>query len=170
MNKETKKMAITAVIAALYAGLTYAAAAAGLAYGPVQFRFSEALTILPVFTGAAIPGLTIGCLLGNIFSGYGVVDMVVGTLASLIAAILTRKLRNVKFHGVPWLAPLPPILANAVLVGLEITLFTPETANLTAFLINAAEVGLGQLVICYGAGLPLYAAVNASPLKKMLAD
>lgn len=88
-----------AMIAAIYTVLTLLAALWGLAYGPVQFRFSEALTILPVFTPAAIPGLTVGCLLSNIFSGYGIYDMVFGTLATLLAAAGTRLLRNNRFRG-----------------------------------------------------------------------
>lgn len=73
-----------AVIAALYAALTYVAGAVGLAYGNVQFRFSEALTVLAAFTPAAIPGLTIGCFLGNLGSPYGMVDIICGTAATLL--------------------------------------------------------------------------------------
>ena len=78
-----------AVIAALYTVLTYLAVAMNLAYGPIQFRFSEALTILPVFTPAAIPGLALGCFLSNLASPLGIVDWVFGTLATLLAAMLS---------------------------------------------------------------------------------
>ncbi len=121
-SNRTLRLAQGAVIAAAYTVLTWLAALVGLAYGPVQFRFSEALTILPLFTSAAVPGLTIGCLLSNILSGYGIYDMVFGTLATLLAALLTRAVRNVKFRGVPVLAPLPPVIFNALMVGLEITI------------------------------------------------
>lgn len=90
MNKKTSKvrfLALSAVIAALYAVLTYAAAAMNLAFGAVQFRFSEALTVLPAFTPAAIPGLAVGCLISNLASPLGVVDWVFGTLATLLAGI-----------------------------------------------------------------------------------
>ncbi len=90
MNSKTAYLTKAALIAAVYAALTYAAAAAGLAYGEVQFRFSEALTVLPLFCPAAIPGLTVGCLVSNITSTINPVDMVVGTLATLCAALCTR--------------------------------------------------------------------------------
>ena len=97
MNKKRTMFIVeSAVIAALYAGLTYAASMLNVAYGSIQFRFSEALTILACLTPAAIPGLTIGCFLGNITSPYGIIDIVCGTFATFLAAILsygTRKIR-----------------------------------------------------------------------------
>lgn len=151
-----------AMIAAIYTVLTLLAAAVNLAYGPVQFRFSEALTILPIFTPAAIPGLAVGCLISNIFSGYGVADMVFGTSATLLAALVTRLLRNVRFRNIPWLAPLPPVLFNAVIVGLEIVVLSPEGFNWIGFLSAALSVGAGELVICYVLGLPLAVALEKS--------
>lgn len=165
MTQTVRWLTQGAVIAAIYAALTLAAGALNLAYGPVQFRFSEAMTILPVFTPAAIPGLTVGCLIGNFFSAFGWVDMVCGTAASLLAAIATRALRRVQVHGVPLLAPLPPVLFNALIVGAEITLLTPG-ASFAAFLYSALTVGLGQLAVCYGLGLPLYCALR--PVEKRL--
>ena len=100
-----------AMIAALYVVLTYLASILGLASYVVQVRFSEALTILPYFTPAAIPGLFIGCLLSNILTGCAVPDVIFGSLATLFAAVLTYKLRRFK-----WMAPIPPIVANAVVV------------------------------------------------------
>ena len=99
MNKKTSKvrfLALSAVIAALYAVLTYAAAAMNLAFGAVQFRFSEALTVLPAFTPAAIPGLAVGCLISNLASPLGVVDWVFGTLATLLAGIFSYLVRNIR--------------------------------------------------------------------------
>ncbi len=147
------------VIAALYAALTMAAGFLNLAYGPIQFRFSEALTVLPVFTPAAVPGLFLGCILGNVTSPLGWVDVVCGATASLLAAWSTRKLRQVCWGKVPILAPLPPVFFNALIVGAEITLFSPD-ASFAAFLYAALTVGLGQLVVCYGLGLPLYFALR----------
>ena len=96
MNKKRTMFIVeSAVIAALYAGLTYAASMLNLAYGSIQFRFSEALTILACLTPAAIPGLTIGCFLGNITSPYGLVDIVCGTLATFLAAVLSYTTRKV---------------------------------------------------------------------------
>lgn len=154
-----KSLTVAAVIAALYAALTYMAAALGIAYGPIQFRFSEALTVLPVFTPAAVPGLTIGCLISNMAS-FNPVDLVFGTAASLIAALLTRATRNVKTFGSPLLSLLPPVLVNALLVGLEISIFYLDGFTVGGFLISFLEVGLGQLLVCYGLGLPLYFALN----------
>lgn len=100
-----------AMIAAIYVVLTYLANALGLASYAIQVRFSEALTILPYFTPTAIPGLFIGCLLSNILTGCAVPDIIFGSLATLTGAVLTRKLRKFK-----WLAPIPPIVANALIV------------------------------------------------------
>lgn len=156
----TQRMVQGAVIAALYTVLTLLAAAANLAYGPVQFRFSEALTILPVFTPAAVPGLALGCLLSNIWSGYGVADMVFGTLATLLAAIATRMARNIRIKNIPYLAPLPPVLINAVIVGLELAILSPGGFVWATFWSIALSIGVGELVICYVLGLPLAAALE----------
>ena len=123
MNKKTSKvrfLALSAVIAALYAVLTYAAAAMNLAFGAVQFRFSEALTVLPAFTPAAIPGLAVGCLISNLASPLGVVDWVFGTLATLLAGIFSYLVRNIRWEEIPVLAPLPPVIFNALIVGFEV--------------------------------------------------
>ena len=100
-----------AMIAALYVVLTFIANALGLASSVIQIRFSEALTILPYFTPAAVPGLFIGCLLSNILTGCTLPDILFGSLATLLGAVFTQKLRKYK-----WLAPVPPIVANAVIV------------------------------------------------------
>lgn len=157
-----------ALIAALYTALTQAAAAAGIAYGAVQFRFSEAMTVLAAFTPAAIPGLTIGCFLGNLGSPFGMVDIVCGTLATFLAAVCSYATRKVCIKKLPVLAPLFPVLFNAVIVGLEIAYFMPEGLTFTGFLIAALEVGAGELVVCYALGLPLAAAIQRTKLDKML--
>ncbi len=104
-------MVQAAMIAALYVVLTFIANAFGLANYAVQVRFSEALTILPYFTPAAIPGLFIGCLLSNILTGCALPDILFGSIATLIGAVFTYRFRAYK-----WLAPIPPIVANAVIV------------------------------------------------------
>jgi uncharacterized membrane protein len=168
MNSSRTKYLVTgALIAALYAGLTYVSAVMGLAYGPVQFRFSEALTILPILTPAAIPGLTIGCLLGNLGSPYGIVDILCGTLATAAAAVFTRMLRKVRFKSIPFLSPLAPVIVNALIIGAEITFFLPGGASLTGFLISAGWVGLGELVVCYVLGLPLVVALEKNKVFKI---
>ncbi len=159
---------LAAVIAAIYAAFTYLAALFGLAYGPVQFRFSEALTILPVFTPAAIPGLTVGCLLGNLMSSVGAIDLVFGTVATFLAAICTRALAKYTLKGMPVLAALPPVLFNAVLIGAEITLFLTPNAGWAGFWLSAAQVGLGQLAVCVGLGLPLWGIIHRTPHLRQL--
>lgn len=145
MNKNLRKLTYGAVIAAVYAVLTLALAP--ISMGAVQCRISEALTVLPILTGIAVPGLFIGCLIANIFLG-SFYDIVFGSLATLIAAILTRRFRKNK-----WIAMLFPVLINAVIVGGYIGLFLDNT---TAVWVCMLSVGLGQAVACYGLGIPLY--------------
>ncbi len=171
MNKNKKKtffVVQSSIIAALYAGLTYAASMLNVAYGPIQFRFSEALTILAAIFPAAIPGLTIGCFLGNITSPYGIIDVICGTLATFLASVLSYKTRNIKFKNLPLVSAFFPVITNAVIIGLEITLFMPEGFMLQSFLINAAQIAIGQLVMCYGLGLPLYNVIKKTKLDKNL--
>ncbi len=171
MNKNKKKTMFvvqSAVIAALYAGLTYAAGMMNLAYGSIQFRFSEALTILACISPAAIPGLTVGCFLGNMTSPYGLVDIVCGTFATFLASVLSYQTRNIRFKDLPLVSAIFPVLTNAIIVGIEITLFMPEGFKLQAFLINAMQIAIGQLVMCYGLGLPLYNVIKKTKLDKKL--
>lgn len=150
-----KYLTQAAMIAALYLVLTHLSNLLGLAYGAIQFRLSEVLTLLPLFTPAAIPGLVVGCLFANLSSPFGLPDILCGTLATLFAAFATRMLRNVRVKGVPWLAPLPPVLFNAVIIGLEISFLSAEGFSLPSFLLFAAQVGAGQLAVCGLLGLPL---------------
>lgn len=167
-------LALSAVIAALYAAATYLAASVNLAYGPVQFRFSEALTVLPAFTPAAVPGLAVGCFLANLTSPLGVVDWVFGTLATLLAAISTHMLRHIRVKGLPVLAPLPPILFNAVIVGFEVSCLSAEGtfglsyASVGGFLAGFVSVGLGQLAVCVLLGFPLMLAVQRAKLEESI--
>ncbi len=166
-KRSTHYLAQSAVIAALYAAATYLSAAFSLAYGPIQFRLSEALTVLAVLTPAAIPGLTVGCAIGNISSPMGIWDVLFGAAATLLSAVCARALRNVQFKKLPILSSSMPVLFNAVIVGLEIVLLTPtDGAKLTAFLISALEVGAGELVVCFALGLPLYSALRRTKLFK----
>ena len=169
-------LALSAVIAGLYAALTYAAAMLNLAYGPVQFRFSEALTVLPAFTPAAIPGLTVGCLLANLGSPLGVVDWVFGTAATLLAALGTAAVSRIRWKGLPLLAPLPPVIVNALVVGLEISClngagaFTFSAFTAANFAYSALTVGLGELAVCLVLGLPLFVLLEKSGLRQALAS
>ena len=162
MKRNTRVRFLTeaAMIAARYTVLTLLAMMLNLAYGPVQFRFSEALTVLPVLTPAAVPGLAVGCLLSNLWSSMGALDIIFGTAATLLAALTTYMVRNIRVKGIPILAPLPPVLFNALIVGVEITIVSPGGFVFPAFLANALSVGLGELAVCYVLGLPLLVALE----------
>lgn len=156
-NRTIEKIVITAAIAAVYAALTAISGAFGLAFSGVQFRLSEALTILPVFSPYAVAGLTLGCFISNLASPFGIFDMIFGTLSTLIAAYLSRKISCVTFKNTPILAPLPPVIVGAAVVGAMIAFLLPEGGFSTyAFIFSALSVGIGQFVVCYGLGIPLF--------------
>ncbi|MCR4441280.1 MAG: QueT transporter family protein [Peptococcaceae bacterium] len=138
----TTKIVRVAVIAALYAAVTIILAP--ISYGMVQVRVSEALTVLPFIFPESILGLFLGCLIANIYGGLGMIDIVFGSLATLTAGYLTSKMPSLS------LAPLPPVVVNAVVVGfiLKYVLGTP-------LLLSMLYVGAGQFVSCYLLGLPL---------------
>ena len=158
----TRFLTRAAAIAALYAVLTYLAGLMSLAYGPVQFRFSEALTVLPFLFPEAVPGLFVGCIVSNLISPYGLLDLVVGSLATLIAAIWTAKC------GKRYLAPLPPVVCNAVLVGGMIAWYEAGFGPgfPAAFAYNALTVGTGEAAVCYALGLPLLHGLERTSLVK----
>lgn len=157
-KRSTLYITQAAVIAALYVALTYASNALGLAYNAVQFRLSEILTVLPVFTPAAIPGLALGCLIANISSPFGLIDIVCGTIASPLAALSSYALRKITVKGIPVLSTLPPVLFNGLIVGLEIWYLGEQTAEL--FFISALEIMAGQIVMCVIMGIPFITAIK----------
>ena len=142
MKTGIKRIAYAALTASMYVALTVAFAP--ISYGMVQFRISEALTVLPFFTPAAIYGLFVGCLISNIFGGNGIYDIVFGSIATLIAALATYRARS------KYLAPLPPVLINAVMIGTMLSLLYDLNIMLCVL-----SVGFGQIVVLYGLGLPL---------------
>lgn len=149
MKRNDKIIAVAqgAMIAAIYAAATYASSALGIAYGQVQFRFSEALTV--------------GCIIGNIGSPMGVWDIIFGSLATLLASLSARALRRVRFKGIPLLLIIMPVIFNALIVGAEIALLTPtDGAKITLFAISALEVGAGELAVCLAGGIPIYLALR----------
>lgn len=167
MKKKTGNLVIAALIAALYTGLTFMSNFFGLAYGPVQFRFSEALTVLPVFTPSAIWGLTLGCFISNMMS-FNPIDMILGTVATLCAALLTYGTRNIKVFKLPLVSMLMPVILNAAVVGAEIVIFTEKTAALSAFIVAALWIALGEAVTCVGLGSLFFAAVEKNSRVKDL--
>lgn len=152
-------MAQAAMIAALYIVLTFIANAFGLANYAVQVRFSEALTILPYFTPAAIPGLFIGCLLSNILTGCALPDIVFGSLATLLGALGTYALRKWK-----WCAPVCPILANTIIVPLILVygygLLIEGMSLIQCLGFYCLTVGAGEVISCGILGMILLTALQ----------
>ena len=150
----------SALIAALYIVLCYAQELIlpSSATGAIQVRIAEALSVLVCFTPAAIPGLAVGCFVTNLLTvGVMPLDLVLGTLATLLAALSGYALRNVRLCKIPVLTLLMPVIFNAVIIGLEIEIFFIEGAfTFTGFLVQAGFVGLGELIACFGIGIPLY--------------
>ena len=138
----TKQLTTAAVIAAVYAALTLLLPIPQ--YGGVQLRVAEAMTVLPFFFPEAIPGLAVGCFLANLLGSPFVLDWIFGTLATLLAAIWTSKLRHRA------LAPVPPVVCNMVIVGAEIAYFATldGAAFWPAYALNAFTVGLGEAIAC----------------------
>lgn len=162
MNNKLRRILISATIAGIYAAATLLLMP--ISFGPVNFRISEALTLLPFFSPYAVAGVTIGCLISNLLSPYGILDMIFGTLATFIAALLTYYIgkSNIKFKKL--LAPLPPVIINAVIVGILINLtllkgpsgsVTSLSLNKEALLSTMLMVGAGEFIVCYFIGLPL---------------
>ncbi|CDF58245.1 QueT transporter family protein [Thermobrachium celere] len=133
MKKPTIYYVKAGLIAAIYVALTMPFAS--FSYGPIQFRISEALTILPLYESAAIPGLFIGCMFSNIFGGFGLQDIVFGSLTTLVAAYLTSKMPN-KYLGV-----LPPILLNALIIPIWVS----KISN-TPYIATVGTIGFGEFV------------------------
>ena len=158
MKWNTRRVAFAGVLAAVYAAVTYVCMP--FAYGSIQFRLSEALAVLCCLTPVAIPGMVVGCVAANIFTtlGFPVIDIVFGSLATLLACVVTWRMGR-SLEAKPWLVwlvPLPTILANAVIVGAEIALFFTEgEAFLPAFTYNFLTVGAGETVVMYALGVPL---------------
>lgn len=167
MNKKkrgTVYLVQAALIAAVYAAVTYIAAP--LSFGAQQVRISEALTVLPVLTPAAVPGLTVGCIIANIGSPYGIADIICGGLATLIAALLTRAAGNIRFKSLPLLSPVFPVILNGLIIGLEITVFLPGEASFKGFILSFVSIALGEALSCYLLGLPLFKALDKAEIFK----
>lgn len=154
-----RQITIAGIIAAVYTVLSLFASVFGLTYGPIQCRFSEALCVLPFFLPEAIPGLFIGCLVTNLMSTVGPLDIVLGSLATLLAALWTRRMPN------KWLAPLPPVICNGVIIGAMIAWYEAgfSDAFLGLFAYNAATVAIGEAIACYVLGLLLLQVLPRVP-------
>ncbi|EOS70095.1 hypothetical protein C818_02067 [Lachnospiraceae bacterium MD308] len=150
-NKNVTFLTQAAMIAAIYVVLTLLFRP--ISFGEIQVRISEALTILPLFTPAAVPGVFVGCLIANIIGGGILPDIIFGSLATLIGAVLTYRLRE----HTPLLAPLPPIAANTVIV--PFVLFYGYGVNLPIPFMMLT-VGIGEVLSCGVLGLLLFSALK----------
>ena len=168
MKKNTTKMvAFGGVIAALYVVLTIIAAALGIASGAIQVRLSEALTILPVFTAAAVPGLTVGCVVANLVTGCAAWDVVFGSMATLLGAIGTRMLRDR-----PAIAWIPPVVSNMLIVPVvlmkvygvdSVDVFGSVFNGDSLWIMLVVTVGIGEVIACGVLGMLLYQALKKNP-------
>lgn len=151
MNKKVLSLVHAALIAALYVVLTILANALGLSNNPIQIRFSEALTILPFFTPAAIPGLFVGCILANFFTHAHYLDIIFGSIATLIGALGTYYFcgranpQNQKGFLKVLIAPLPPIIANTIIVPLILAYVYMFEGGIPFFMLT---VGIGEIISC----------------------
>ena len=146
-----RQLTLAALVGAMYVVLGYFGSIFSLTFGPVQCRFAEALTVLPFLCPGTVWGLFVGCVITNILSPYGPLDMIFGSLATLLAAWLTARCPH------KWLAPLPPVLCNAIIIPVVIAFqevgFT--AAFPAAWLYHAVTIGLGEVAACYGLGMIL---------------
>ena len=153
-----RQITFAALVGALYVTLCYFSNIFGCTFGVFQFRFAEALTVLPFLCPTAAWGLFAGCILANLLSPYGLPDLIFGSLATLVAGLLTARC------GSKWLAPLPPVICNGLIVGALLawseTGFTAGVPG--AFVFNALSVGVAELVVCYVLGLPLLEVLSRS--------
>ena len=152
----TRRLALAGLIAAVYTAATLLLPIPQ--YMGVQFRLAEAMTLLPFLFPEAIPGLAVGCFLANLLGSPIMLDWVFGTLATLLAALWTRRMPSL------WLAALPPVVCNAAIVGAEIAWFTVREGGAfwPAFGLNALTVGLGEAAACCLLGIPLARALEKS--------
>lgn len=160
MKRNSKLITQGAIIAAMYTVLTLIAASMGMASGAVQVRLSEALTVLPYFTFSAVPGLFLGCLISNLITGCAIWDVVFGSIATLIGAIITYAMRRKS----KWLAPVGPIVSNTLIVPFIISYVYNAKESLW-FLF--ATVGAGEIISCGILGMILLNAL-AKYSKKLL--
>ncbi len=146
------------VIAAAYVVLTFIAQTVGLASGAIQFRLSEMLTILPMFTSAAIPGLAVGCVLANLLTGCAVWDVVFGSVATLLGALGTHLLRKTEN---PYLGCLPPIISNMLIVPAVLMKVYGAPESYWYLMLT---VGIGEVVCCGVLGVIIYKVIKKRKL------
>ena len=163
VNVHLRRMTFAAVVAALYAALTLVLAP--ISYGPVQFRISEVLCILPFFIPSSTWGLVVGCVVANLIGGNGILDVVFGSLATLVAGVATSLIPNKP------LACLPPAVANGLIVGAVLAKVLTPDAFAASFPLFALEVFAGEAAVLFIIGLPLmYLLPRVNVFRKMVED
>ncbi len=167
MNKHgisTWKIAVCGLIAAFYTALCLATPV--LSYGMIQVRVAEALTLLPVLSPIAIWGVTLGCAVSNLagwLSGanpIGYMDVLFGTAATLLAALISYRLRQIRWFGLPVLSALAPVVCNGLIIGAELSILFPIGGRIPSLLVHGFWVAAGELVACLLLGLPLVMALE----------
>jgi len=166
-------LAQVGLIAGMYTALTLCLAP--LSFGLVQCRVSEALTVLAAFTPAAVPGLTVGCVLSNLIglsmgaNIAGALDVLLGPLATGLAAWLSWRWRRCRLGGLPVMSTLPPVVLNALIVGTELAMVSPHFSVQVLF-VQMALVGAGQVVACIGGGLLLAGVLQKTGLTRLFQE
>lgn len=156
-----QKLARCAIVAALYTVLCLVLAP--FSYGAIQVRVAEALCLLPVFGGEYIVAVTLGCFLSNLLA-TGFPDILFGTLATLLACLVTYALRNVRWKGLAIPASIPPVIFNALIVGPEIAYYFSDTPfTMAACVLNGITVGIGEIISCTILGVALVKLVETNP-------
>lgn len=158
MSKSIRNLCYAALIAALYVALTHLSNLFGLANGAIQLRLSEVLTILPLLTPAAVPGLAVGCFLANLTTGCLLWDIIGGTAATLLGALGTRYLSKSK-----WTGPLWPVLANMLIVPFVLQYAYQLPGGYFYFVLT---VGIGEVLSCGVLGIALYQVLGKTKLFK----
>lgn len=159
-KKRINDICVAAMTAALYVVLTLISASVGLSSGVIQFRVSEALCVLSVFTPAAIPGLTVGCVLSNLLTDGSVYDVIFGSLATLVGAAGVYLLRRL-----PYLAPLPYVAANVIVIPFVLSSVYGSEHSISFFFLT---VGVGEIVCAWAGGIILYLVLKKTPLPELL--
>lgn len=161
MKLSIRQIAFCAVIAAVYAALTVVEA--GFGSGQVQVRVAEALCVLPFLMPVSMWGLFAGCIIANLVSGAGMLDVVFGSLATLLAAFITSKIK------IKWLTPLPAVICNTVIVGAVLSYaYYSREQFFRGWLICGAGVGVGELIACAALGIPLLLLLQRTDMLRKL--
>ncbi len=170
--KKTNNLSKQAMIAALYTVISLVMAP--IAFGSVQARVSEALTLLPVFGIGNVWGVTVGCFLTNLVglatgaNILGSLDIIFGTAATFAAALLTYFFRNIRIKNMPVLSALPPVIINAIVIGWELCIMINGEFHPVIFTAQAVAVGIGQALSCFVLGLFLVRIIENNPRLKEL--